>query len=104
MNTFENFERLPTSALDKSTLEHLKHLFPPSVDDCRNIVLDEARHYLDAAIAEIDSRFGSGYAIKHPQFIAAFMQTCAIEAVAGTLEREMSYLAETIANAIHESV
>jgi hypothetical protein len=64
--------------------------------DSRGIVLTEARHYLDAAISEIDNRLGRGYASEHPQLIAAFMQTCAIEAVAGTLEREICYLANAI--------
>jgi hypothetical protein len=61
-----------------------------------------AREYLAKAIEVIDL-LGRGYAIKHPQLVAAFMQTCAIDSIAGTLEREMSYLAETIARAIQES-
>jgi hypothetical protein len=61
------------------------------------------REYLVKAIETIDLQLGHGYASEHPQLIAAFMQTCAIDSVAGTLEREISYLTETIAQAIRES-
>jgi hypothetical protein len=65
--------------------------------------LFEVSQYLDAAIAEIDNRLGRGYASAHPQLIAAFMQTCAIDSVAGVLEREICVLATTIADAIREA-
>jgi hypothetical protein len=81
----------------------LENLTAATADKCRGLVLTEAGHYLTAAIAEIDKQLGRGYASEHPQLIAAFMQACAIEAVAGTLEREIRDLAETVAQAIRES-
>ena len=36
-----------------------------------------AAEYLDAAIREIDAALGMGYAAKHPELVAAFMQTAA---------------------------
>jgi hypothetical protein len=59
--------------------------------------------YLARAIEAIDLQLGHGYASEHPQLIAAFVQTCAIDSVAGTLEREINQLTETIAQAIRES-
>ena len=63
-----------------------------------------AAQYLARAIEAINLQLGRGYATEHPQLIAAFMQTCAIDSVAGTLECEISHLTETIAQAIRESV
>ncbi|MGA9267877.1 MAG: hypothetical protein WBV79_15700 [Rhodomicrobium sp.] len=36
-----------------------------------------AAEYLNAAVREIDAEFGEGYAAKHPELVAAFMQTAA---------------------------
>lgn len=38
-----------------------------------------AASYFSAAVREIDDRFGDGYAEKHPELIAAFMRTAAID-------------------------
>jgi hypothetical protein len=84
-------------------MEKLEEITAAAADKYRGLVLREAGHYLATAIVEIDKQFGGGYASEHPQLIAAFMQTCAIEAVAGTLEREIRDLAETVALAIRES-
>jgi hypothetical protein len=85
-------------------MKSIETAFAAATFDYRGAVLAETGHYLDAAIVEIDNRLGRGYASEHPQLIAAFMQTCAIDSVAGTLEREIRDLAETIAQAIRESV
>jgi hypothetical protein len=76
----------------------------PGVDEYLNRTATDVGDYLDAAVAKIDGRFGRGYASEHPELIAAFMQTCAIESTADTLEREISYLTKTIAQAIREIV
>ena len=59
--------------------------------------------YLARAIEAIDLQLGHGYATEHPQLIAAFMQTCAIDSVTSALERQISNLTETLAQAIRKS-
>jgi hypothetical protein len=81
----------------------LEDLTAAAANESRGLVLREVGHYLAAAIAEIDKQLGRGYASEHPQLIAAFVQACTIEAVAGTLEREIRDLAEIVAQAIRES-
>jgi hypothetical protein len=84
-------------------MRELEAVSPSGVDEYLNMIPTEVGQHLDAAVAEIDNRFGRGYAIEHPQLIAAFMQACAVESVASTFEREISHLTETIAQAIRES-
>jgi hypothetical protein len=38
-----------------------------------------ADYYLECAVKSIDAKLGEGFAKKHPELIAAFMQTCAID-------------------------
>lgn len=40
---------------------------------------DTAATYLDHAILDIDKRLGQGYAKTHPELVAAYMQTAAID-------------------------
>ena len=55
-----------------------------------------ADEYLRKAISAIDEAFDErGYAKKHPELIAAFMQTCAMDFGAAILAKE---LAEAISN------
>ena len=76
----------------------------PSMETLIEQTSTTATQYLARAIEAIDLQLGRGYASEHPQLITAFMQTCAIDSVAGTLECEISHLTETIAQAIRESV
>jgi len=59
--------------------------------------------YIDAAVSQIDGRFGQGYAKQHPELIAAYMQTVtldlgtaliagAIEELAAATERQATVL------------
>ena len=75
----------------------------PSMETLIEQTSTTATQYLARAIEAIDLQLGRGYAMEHPQLIAAFMQTCAIDFVAGTLERELSYLANAVAEAIRAS-
>jgi len=75
----------------------------PSMETSIEQTSTTATQYLARAIEAIDLQLGRGYAMGHPQLIAAFMQTCAIDFVAGTLERELSYLANAVAEAIRAS-
>ncbi|WP_363348284.1 hypothetical protein [Methylocystis echinoides] len=36
-----------------------------------------AQSYMVDAVRAIDGKLGEGYAAKHPELVAAFMQTCA---------------------------
>ena len=38
-----------------------------------------AHDYMLAAKRDIDELFGQGYAIKHPELVAAYIQTCALD-------------------------
>jgi hypothetical protein len=42
---------------------------------------DAVAHYLDCAVAEIDARFGQGYAKAHPELVGAFVRTAAFAAL-----------------------
>ena len=44
-----------------------------------------ATEYLDAAIENIDFRFGSGFAKQHPELVGAFMITAALDYAATSL-------------------
>lgn len=41
--------------------------------------METAETYLDHAIIDIDKRLGQGYAKAHPELVAAYMQTAAID-------------------------
>jgi hypothetical protein len=55
-----------------------------------------ADEYLREAIERIDLRLGHGYAKAHPELIAAFMQTAALDFGAAVIARAI----ETAANAL----
>jgi hypothetical protein len=57
-----------------------------------------ADHYLMHAIDEIDKRLGEGFAKKHPELLAAFIQTAAIDAGSCFIARAI----EILANAVSE--
>ena len=53
-----------------------------------------ADDYLDAAIIAIDARFGDGFARIHPELIAAYMQTCAMDAGTAVVARAIASVLE----------
>ena len=55
-----------------------------------------ADEYLHSAIDCVDARLGKGYTRAHPELIAAFMQTAAIDFAAGVLARAIEAVADTI--------
>jgi hypothetical protein len=57
-----------------------------------------ANEYLLSAIDHIDAKLGAGYAAKHPELIAAFMQTSAIDLGTAEIARAI----EGHSNAIEE--
>jgi hypothetical protein len=68
-----------------------------------------AAEYMDAAVRELDAAFGEGYAAKHPELVAAFINTAARDYhsaamskyIGGALCRIAGGL-EAVANAISE--
>jgi hypothetical protein len=93
-----------SEALKEQIAQLRVQLMSPSAETSIEQTSTTATQYLTRAIEAIDLQLGRGYAIEHPQLIAAFMQTCAIDSVAGPLERGISHLTETIAQAIREAV
>jgi hypothetical protein len=48
-----------------------------------------ADEHLRVTIDRIDARFGEGFAMAHPELIAAFMQTSAIDMAASAIARSI---------------
>lgn len=59
-----------------------------------------ADEYLRAAVRSIDEQFEKGYAQKHPELIAAFMQACANDLATSTLVIAIQEAASEIAQAL----
>ena len=57
-----------------------------------------ADEYLHSAIDCVDARLGKGYAQAHPELIAAFMQTSALDFTAGVVARAIEAVADAIEN------
>lgn len=55
-----------------------------------------AEEYLRHAIDSIDAFMGPGYASKHPELIAAYMQTAAIDCATAVFGSHITLLAETL--------
>ncbi len=55
-----------------------------------------AHDYFHAAIDAIDKRLGDGYAAKHPELIAAFMQTAARDFQTSITTQAMQEIAEAL--------
>lgn len=53
-----------------------------------------ADEYFSSAIEKIDQRLGVGYAREHPELIAAFMQTAALDFGASILARALEAIAD----------
>lgn len=59
-----------------------------------------ANEYLLSAIDHIDAKLGAGYAAKHPELIAAFMQASAIDLGTAVIARAIEGLSERLAHAV----
>jgi hypothetical protein len=51
-----------------------------------------AAEYLNAAVIEIDEKFGDGYAKKNPELIAAYMNTAALDYGSAIIARSIQDL------------
>ncbi len=58
--------------------------------------LATTQHYFTNAVGFIDEAFGEGYAARHPELIAAFLQTSAIEAAIGAGRQSSQEVCETL--------
>jgi hypothetical protein len=83
------------------------HYPPPSTGhgsrrvDCDNETLLRqapmtAQTYMACALHDIDALFGKRYAKAHPELIAAYMQTAAIDFAAGEIGRAIESLGDAI--------
>lgn len=80
----------------------------PSAERLMEQAGDTASSWMYKAVREIDERFGEGFAKKHPELIAGFMQTAGIDEVAMHLrgvvkslqriESDLEVLGERLAN------
>lgn len=52
--------------------------------------------YLSMAKSDIDSEFGHGYAMKHPELVVAFMNTAAMDFHSAMVRESAQDIAETI--------
>jgi hypothetical protein len=59
-----------------------------------------AHDYLLHGKSDIDERLGVGYAQVHPELLAAYMQTAALDYMAGFLAKEIGGALERIAEAM----
>ena len=55
-----------------------------------------ADEYLHSAIDHIDDRLGAGYAKAHPELVAAFMQTSALDQMSGIIARAIQDLGDVV--------
>jgi uncharacterized protein YukE len=55
--------------------------------------------YLKSAIMEIDDELGKGYAKQHPELIAAYMRTAAVDFQAGVIAGALEDISESIEKA-----
>jgi hypothetical protein len=63
-----------------------------------------AEEYFNAAVNSIDHSFGDGYAEKHPELIAAFMQVAASDMNYCTLAKAQSECVEYLADKIESAI
>jgi hypothetical protein len=59
-----------------------------------------AHDYMLAGITSIDDLFGKGYAKAHPELLAAYMQTAAIDFHSAIIVKDLGGALERIANAL----
>ncbi len=58
--------------------------------------VEEANFYMDEAIKVIDEKYGVGYAISHPDILAAFMKTAAIANLESVLLNQLENIEKAI--------
>ena len=61
-----------------------------------------AHDYLLHGRSDIDGQMGAGYAKAHPELLAAYMQTAALDFMAGFLAKEVGGALERIAEILTE--
>lgn len=59
-----------------------------------------AHTWMSAAIHRIDGELGEGYAKAHPELIAAFMSTCAVDYAVGSVRNQLADSLAVIADAL----
>lgn len=62
-----------------------------------------AHDYMLKAIESIDKQMGSGYSKAHPELVASFMQTCALDYMTVILSQTLQEAATDIGNAIEQA-
>ena len=68
-----------------------------SFDTLLSQASDTASIYMGRAIYEIDLLFGDGYAENHPELVAAFMQTAALDYHASATSKVFAECLSTVA-------
>lgn len=63
-----------------------------------------AMEYFDKAVSHIDKSFGEGYAKKHPELVAAFMQVAASDLNYAGLAKAQSECVEYLADKIEVAI
>jgi hypothetical protein len=63
---------------------------------------DSAESYLRRAKGDIDEMFGDGYAAKHPELVAAYMQTACRDFTASSMMKVLGSALDNIAASIRE--
>lgn len=71
-----------------------------SFDSLLRQAWETAGDYLEHGIRQIDGALGKGYAKDHPELIAAFMQTAAIDFASATIAKTLASALEEIATAL----
>jgi hypothetical protein len=61
-----------------------------------------ANEYLMSVVDHIDQQLGNGYAKQHPELIAAFMQTSAIDLGTAVIARAIESLSDRLVGALNE--
>lgn len=69
----------------------------PTAQQLMDQVPSTACFYLERACSAADAQFGEGYAAKHPELIAGFMITCAIDLTGAVIARAIE---ETLAESL----
>lgn len=58
--------------------------------------VEEAKFYMEAAINVIDKKYGTDYAILHPEILGAFMKTAAIANLESVLLNQLENIEKAI--------
>ena len=71
---------------------------PVNLDILLKQAPDTAHDYFHRAIASIDKKFNEGYAKAHPELIGAFMQTAALDYLAGVVHEAGKQISSELEN------